>query len=249
MLSGLLGHPLGHSFSQALFANRFKELGIAGSYLLFDIDKVADIPSIWEQHPDLRGFNVTIPYKETIIAMLDELSPEAYAIGAVNTVSVNRNSTGEVRLSGYNTDAPAFEATLRPLLQPGMRRALIFGTGGASKAAAYALNRLGIEYKFVSRSPKGGICISYGDLDEDLIAATDLLVNCTPVGMSPNVDDCIPIPYNALRGRTHICYDMIYNPSETEFLRRCRQADAVVCNGMEMLRIQAQLAWEIWQKR
>ena len=233
---GLLGYPLGHSFSRAFFSDKFAREGIDAEYLNFELPDIAALPAILDGHPDLRGFNVTIPYKQAVMAYLDDISPEARAIGAVNTVKIAVN-----RLIGHNTDVIGFRDSLRPLLQPHHTQALVLGTGGASRAVTHALDALGIAWRYVSR--KGSF--SYADLTPAILADYTLIVNCTPLGMSPRIDACPDIPYEALTSR-HLLYDLVYNPEETLFLRRGRERGAATKNGLEMLHLQALAAWQIW---
>lgn len=233
---GLLGYPLGHSFSRAFFTDKFAREGIDAEYLNFELPDIAALPALIAEHPALCGFNVTIPYKQAVIPYLDDLSSEASAIGAVNTVKIDGN-----RLIGHNTDIIGFRDSLRPLLQPHHTRALVLGTGGASRAVVHALDTLGITWRYVSR--KGSF--SYSALTPAILASYTLIINCTPLGMSPNIDNCPDIPYEALTPR-HLLFDLVYNPEETLFLRRGRERGAVTKNGLEMLHLQALAAWRIW---
>ena len=204
------------------------------------MDSVVDLRQ-WVEENHIKGFNVTIPYKEAVIPHLDQLDPSAQAIGAVNCVEVASN-----RLIGHNTDAPAFLETLQPLLQPHHHSALILGTGGAAKAVGYALRQLGIGYLLVSRTPEQHTdAVSYSDA-ASLVGDHLLIINATPVGMYPNVDDS-PWPYPLLLDERHLCYDLVYNPSPTRFLREAEAAGAHTCGGLSMLERQAQLSWEIWE--
>lgn len=222
-------------------------MGIEGEYTLFSLPDISEMQETLQTNTDLRGFNVTIPYKEDVIGMLDWLSEDAREIGAINTVKIIYDKNGARELRGYNTDSPAFKSSLQPLLHPKIRKALIFGTGGASKAVGYALRQLGIEYECVSRNPKSDSEISYSEIDVMKIRESLLLINATPVGMYPKCDTTLPLPYDAITEK-HVCYDLIYNPEETEFLRKSRLQKATTKNGLEMLHLQAELAWEIWQK-
>ena len=245
-LYGLIGYPLGHSFSARFFEEKFRREGFDASYRNFELQDISELTDLLAKHPNLRGFNVTIPYKQQIIPYLTTLSPQARTIGAVNTVCVRRDSDGNVTaLEGHNTDAPAFARTLAPLLPLNAVSALILGTGGASKAVKASLDALGIACRFVSRQPSAGQ-LEYSGITEDVMASHKLIVNTTPLGMSPKVDACPPIPYELLTSG-HICYDLIYNPAQTLFMSRSVEMGATVKNGLDMLHLQALLAWKIWQ--
>ncbi len=239
---GLIGKTLSHSWSRRWFKEMFEREGITDCrYSLYELPSVAGLHE-WVAANGISGFNVTIPYKEAVIPQLDEIDSIAESVGAVNCVAVT-----DGRLVGHNTDAPAFLETLQPLLQPYHRAALVLGTGGAAKAVGYALRQLGIEYLLVSRTPQQHPhAVSYDDA-AGLAASHLLIVNATPVGMYPNVDG-IPWPYPHLLGKRHLCYDLIYNPETTRFLREATAAGAHTCGGLAMLERQAQLSWEIWEK-
>lgn len=246
---GLIGWPLGHSQSPEYFAEKFRRLGIEGSYSLFPLENIEELPMLIEAHPNLCGFNVTIPHKQAILPYLRHISPEAEAIGAVNTVSIERKD-GTVILTGHNTDCIGFRDSLAPLLgavsdQP--RHALIMGTGGASKAVAYGLSTLGIRHVYVSRHSHGQDTIEYDDLTPSIMDTHRIIVNCTPLGMWPNINGCPDIPWNLLPDNA-ICYDLVYNPVITEFMRHGAQRGATVKNGLEMLHRQADAAWDIWRR-
>ncbi|MDE7111301.1 MAG: shikimate dehydrogenase [Muribaculaceae bacterium] len=245
-LYGLIGYPLGHSFSARFFDEKFRREGIAASYRNFELPDIGDLMELLAEVPELRGLNVTIPYKQLIIPYLTSLSPQAKAIGAVNTVRIVHDSDNNVTgLEGYNTDAPAFARTLAPLLPLEAISALVLGTGGASKAVCAALEALGISYTLVSRTGGDGR-LTYANLDDKIISRHRLIVNTTPLGMSPATDNCPPIPYGALT-TDHICYDLIYNPEQTLFMKQAAERGATVKNGLDMLHLQALLAWKIWQ--
>ncbi len=245
---GLLGYPLGHSFSAGFFAKKFLAESIDAEYLNFEAPSVEAVNSeILPAHPDLVGFNVTIPHKQAIIPLLSQMSDEAREIGAVNVVRVLRETTGSVSLRGYNSDVIGFSRSLQPLLTPADKHALVLGTGGASKAVVYALRKLGISFTYVSRTAAEGR-IAYENVTPEVLASVTLIVNCTPVGMHPHVDECPPLPYEAL-GQQHLLYDLVYNPLETAFLRHGRQAGARVKNGLEMLHLQAEASWEFWHEK
>ncbi|MBR1712556.1 MAG: shikimate dehydrogenase [Alloprevotella sp.] len=249
-LYGLVGYPLGHSFSAQYFAEKFAREGRDAAYANFPMERVPDLHAFAAERPQLRGLNVTIPHKQAVIPQLDALSPEAEAIGAVNVVRVERGGgagagADGVRLVGYNTDAVGFRESLEPLLTGVERRALVLGTGGASRAVAHGLRQLGIAVRLVSRTRRGEGCVSYADVTPEVLAGHLLVVNCSPVGMHPRTEDAPAIPYAALTPR-HLLYDLVYNPLETAFLRRGRERGARTKNGLEMLHRQAEAAWRIW---
>ena len=237
---GLIGRNISYSFSPGYFGNKFRELGLEDCiYEIYDLPQISGFPGLLDRYPDLEGLNVTIPYKEAVVPYLDHLEEQAAEIGAVNTLRFSRNG-----LEGYNTDVIGFRESLRPLLKPTDRSALILGTGGASKAVAYGLRQLDIPFCFVSRNPEKGQ-LSYGEVNAGLLKQCQILVNCTPLGTHPEVDKAPPLPYTALDA-SHLLYDLIYNPSETTFLKEGRQRGARTKNGLQMLRLQAEASWEIW---
>lgn len=239
---GLLGKNISYSFSRAYFKKKFEDEKIDNiSYENFDIETIELFPSKVKNIDNLKGFNVTIPYKEAIIPYLDLLDDNAKEIGAVNTIKI----TNQNKLIGYNTDYYGFTESLKPFLKPHHKKALILGTGGASKAVAYSLKELDIAYYFVSRTKKDGIDLTYETLTEDIIRQYQIIINCSPVGTFPNVEACPDIPYKALTNG-HILYDLIYNPEETTFLKLGKQQGAITINGLEMLKLQAEKAWSIW---
>lgn len=242
---GLIGKKLGHSFSAEFFNKKFRDEKIDETYRLFEIPSIEDFPKLLAENPDLKGLNVTIPYKRDVISFLSGLSVEAKAIGAVNVIKISRGKEG-ITLTGYNSDSIGFEESLKPLLNKSIDKALVLGTGGASKAVCYVLRKLGIEPTYVSRTPKEGQ-LTYKDLNKSIIDSHLLIVNTTPLGMMPEIDTCPPIPYNLLTTR-HICYDLVYNPLETLFLKKSKEAGAKIKNGMEMLELQALASWDIWNK-
>lgn len=242
---GLIGYPLGHSFSARYFNEIFNKEGIDNSYRLFPLQSIDELDNLLESYPAMQGLNVTIPYKEKIIPFLNDLSPDAQAIGAVNVITIKSENQGGIPiLSGYNTDWKGFSLSLIPLLNERVKSALVLGTGGASKAVCYALKQLGITPHLVSRYPSHGV-LTYIELNEDIIRDNLLVINTTPLGMSPNVDSLPDIPYLYLTDR-HICYDLVYNPKVTEFMKKSALYGANVKNGLEMLHRQAELSWEIW---
>lgn len=241
---GLVGYPLGHSFSKEFFAEKFRREGLNAEYLNFEIDSIDKIHAVIASHPTLRGFNVTIPYKQAIIPYLDTLSPLASRTGAVNVVKVE-HTPDRIRLHGYNSDCGGFYSDIAPLLRRDITQALVLGKGGAARAVATALELRGIAPAFVTRRHADG-CLLFEQITPDIISATHLIVQCTPLGMYPRVDTVPDIPYQAI-GPRHVCYDVVYNPSPTEFLRRCQMRGAVVRGGLGMLHAQARIAWDIWQ--
>ena len=244
-LYGLLGYPLGHSFSAKYFAEKFAKEGIDATYKNFEFAEVADAVAYLLQQDDLLGFNVTIPHKQAIMPYLNGLSAEAEAIGAVNVVCVKRGADGMVKLLGCNSDVVGFSNSIQPLLRPKLHsKALVLGTGGASKAVMYGLRKLGVEPIYVSRTPKEGQ-LTYNDLTPEVMRDYKVIVNCTPLGMYPKVDACPDIPYQYLTP-DHLLYDLVYNPLETLFMKRGAAQGAVVKNGLEMLHLQAEAAWVDW---
>ena len=244
---GLIGYPLGHSFSISYFNQKFADEGINATYENFEIPSIDELPEIIDRYPNLRGLNVTIPYKEKVIPFLDSISPEARAIGAVNVIRVvhQKNKT---LLKGYNSDVIGFTQSIEPMLDPKWhKKALILGTGGASKAINYGLKSLGIEPVFVSRYERPGT-IQYQSITPDVVREYNVIVNCTPMGMYPNTDECPQLPYEAMDSHT-ILYDLIYNPDQTLFMRNGAKYGAEVKNGLEMLLLQAFASWEFWHER
>ena len=242
---GLIGKSLSHSFSADYFGSRFaRDKIVDASYRLFPMPDLSGFRTFVLSDPSLRGLNVTIPYKEAIIPLLDRLSPEAEAVGAVNTVAIARKGK-EIFLTGYNTDTYGFDSALSPLLMPQHTRALVLGTGGASKAVKYVLGQKQIEAAFVSRTEKPGVFKCYQSLSVADISHYTLIINTSPVGMAPNANECPPIPYEGISAQ-HLVFDLIYNPAQTLFLRKASERGAVAENGLTMLHLQADRAWEIW---
>lgn len=236
---GLLGKNISYSFSQGYFSKKFKALGLNDhSYENFDIQKIDELKNVLAQD-NLKGLNVTIPYKQVVIPYLDELDPKAEKIGAVNTIQFTKNG-----LKGFNTDAYGFQKSLEPFLKPHHKNALILGTGGASKAVRFVLDELGIGNTYVSRSKKDGQ-YTYEELDQSIIEKNTLIINCTPLGTYPNIDEKPALPYQLI-GSNHLLYDLIYNPEKTSFLASGEAYGASICNGLKMLEQQAEKAWEIW---
>jgi len=241
---GLLGKHISYSFSRGYFAKKFEVLDLKKhEYRNFDIQDIADFPSIIEKELFLKGMNVTIPYKEEIIQHLDILDKTAKEIGAVNTIKFTKRGN----LKGYNTDVVGFENSISPYLKTHHKFALILGTGGASKAVAYALKKNEIQYKFVSRNPFGKEQISYEDLTKDVLSKHHIIVNCTPIGTSPDIHLSPNIPYQFLTAQ-HLLFDLIYNPEISAFLSKGEEKGASIKNGYEMLEMQAEESWRIWNE-
>jgi len=237
---GLIGKNIDYSFSKSYFTEKFKAENLDHAYENFDISNISEFHNIIAQNLDLKGLNVTIPYKEEVIPFLDEMDNTAQNIGAVNTVKVLPNN----QLKGFNTDYWGFQKALEEFLPLERKTALILGTGGASKSIAYALRAMNFEIKFVSRKANKKV-LSYSQLNQEVIEHHLLIVNCTPLGTFPNIKDHPSIPYEYI-GSNHLLFDLIYNPSETEFLRRGKLKGAKTSNGLTMLKFQAEKAWEIW---
>jgi shikimate dehydrogenase len=240
---GLIGKNISYSFSKNHFTTKFKQENLSNfSYENFDISDLNQLQDIVNETLYLKGLNITIPYKETVFPFLDKINKKALAIGAVNTIKITKKN----KLKGYNTDYYGFTKSIKPYLKSHHKKALILGTGGASKAVAYALHSLEIEYKFVSRNPKIDQ-LNYGDLDQEIFNDFHLIINCTPLGTFPAIEECPPLPYS-LFTKNHLAFDLIYNPAETSFLRKAKEFNAETLNGHQMLVYQAEKAWEIWNK-
>lgn len=236
----LVGYPLGHSFSRRFFSEKFDREGIDAEYLNFEIDSIDKLSHVLAV-PNLRGFNITIPYKQKVIPYLTKMDATAHAVGAVNVVKIERDGT----LTGHNSDMYGFVESIRPLLGNAKHtKALVLGTGGASRAVVAGLRSLGIKPVLVSRYPVDG-GMTYAQVDAEVIKAHTVVVNATPLGMYPNIDAAPDIPYQAMTEQ-HVAFDLVYNPEITEFMRRAAMAGATVKNGLEMLHLQALRAWEIW---
>jgi shikimate dehydrogenase len=242
---GLLGKDIEYSFSRGYFTEKFKKLDLQKCrYVNFDLQKIEDFTAVIKEGGDsLGGINVTIPYKEEVMKYLDKLDETAKAIGAVNTIKFTKRGN----LKGYNSDVVGFEKSIFPLIKKHHKRALILGTGGASKAIAYALKKNDIKFKFVSRNPEGKKEISYQDLTEEIMEKYQIIINSSPVGTSPNTDRCPDIPYQFIT-ENHLLYDLIYNPEVTTFLAKGKAQGATIKNGYEMLQLQAEESWRIWNK-
>jgi shikimate dehydrogenase len=240
---GLLGKNISYSFSKNYFSKKFDQLQLHNyTYKNFDIQSIDDLPLILDKNvKNLKGLNVTIPYKEDVFKYLDEIDKNAKEIGAVNTIKV----LDDGRLKGFNTDSFGFEHSLRPLLNGEIKYALILGTGGASKAVAFVLKKLRINCKFVSRNINNKKSFSYGDLNEAIMNKYQLIINCTPLGTFPNIKKKPDLPYKYLT-KEHLLYDLIYNPKVTAFLQEGIKCGSITKNGEEMLKLQADRSWEIW---
>lgn len=237
---GIIGYPLGHSFSPAYFREKFLHEGIKARYAAFPIERIEEFPALLAAHPQLRGLNVTIPHKAAVTPYLDALHPDAQTIGAVNCIAFEDGKS-----TGYNTDWIGFRDSLLPLLEQHHQRALVLGTGGAAKAVVFALERLRISFTQVSRM-RTATSLSYEDLTPEVLAAHTLIVNTTPLGMHPDEDKVPELAYAAI-GSQHLLYDLIYNPAETKFLAEGRRRGATIKNGEEMLVLQAEASWKIWR--
>lgn len=242
---GLIGFPLGHSFSRQYHNERFVREAIDAEYNNYELPDISLLPELVAREKSLRGLNVTIPYKQAVIPYLDALDETARNIGAVNVIRIEHKGNF-VRMVGYNSDYIGFRNSLNPLLQPHHTHALVLGTGGASKAVCAALRNMNIAVTLVSRT-QGSNRLQYEQLTAEVMANHTIIVNATPLGMYPHVDDCAPIPYQYITPH-HLCYDVVYNPTHTTFMQRCAEQGATVCNGLKMLYGQADAAWEIWNR-
>ena len=241
---GLLGKNISYSFSRGYFTEKFEKLKLNKyKYLNFDIQQIKDFPSIIGEEKNVRGINVTIPYKEEIIPFLDKLDETAKNIGAVNTIKFTKRGN----LKGYNSDVVGFENSIKPLLKSHHKKALILGTGGASKAIAFALHKNSIKFKFVSRNPEGKKEMSYDSLSEEILLKYTVIINCTPLGTFPKTEKCPDIPYQFITD-AHLLYDLIYNPEVSTFLSKGKEKGAIIKNGFEMLQLQAEESWRIWNE-
>jgi shikimate dehydrogenase len=243
---GLIGHPLTHSFSEKYFSEKFRKENISADYKNYPIAQIQELPALLLQNKTLSGFNVTIPYKESVIPYLNDLDTIAGKVGAVNCVKVE-NENGSLLLKGYNTDVYGFKQSIKPFLESHHSKALILGAGGASKAVAYVLGELGFEFYHVVRNEKlpAGNYFNYSALNEYMMNTFKLIVNTTPVGMFPDIDQAPAIPYQFINS-SHLLYDLIYNPEETMFLKKGTANGAATLNGLSMLHLQAEKSWEIW---
>ncbi len=242
---GLIGFPLSHSFSQIFFSEKFATEGLSECrYDLFPLREINELPSLLENNPGLKGLNVTIPYKQAVMPYLSGTDETASAAGAVNTIRIENEPEGRKILYGYNTDVHGFDISLSAVLLPHHRRALVLGTGGASKAACFILRKKGIPYTLVSRNPAPGM-ITYAEVEKEIMSSHLLVVNTTPLGMYPAVESYPALPYEYITPK-HLMFDLVYNPQETLFLAKGKEMGAQVQNGMQMLKAQAEKAWEIW---
>lgn len=240
---GLIGYPLRHSFSRSYFNEKFSNENIQAEYVNFELSSIDKLNVLLKENIWLKGLNVTIPYKEAVIPFLDELDETAKAVGAVNVVKFIREKK-KTRLVGFNSDVIGFRKSIEYLLDDYHLGALVLGTGGASKAATYVLKQFGLDVKTVGRTPGQGD-LTYDELNESIMSFNHVIVNTTPVGMFPKVDDAPNIPYQYLT-KKHLLYDMLYNPNVTKFMKLGEAEGAVVMNGLEMLLLQADASWEIW---
>ncbi|TZF85772.1 shikimate dehydrogenase (plasmid) [Pedobacter sp. BS3] len=255
---GLIGYPIKHSFSKGYFTRKFEEQGLTDHvYELFELANISDLPDLLKAHPDLCGLNVTIPHKIGVMYYLDKIDPAAKEIDAVNCIKIKKNkpvesffsgeiTSSKVKLEGYNTDAYGFEASLKPLLKKQHDKALVLGNGGSSRAVIYVLKKLNIDFTVVGRRVIKNQ-INFNELNKDIIRKNKLIINTTPLGMSPKTEACPDIPYEFLTPE-HLLYDLIYTPEQTEFLKRGAAKGAATKNGLEMLHLQAEKSWEIWNE-
>ncbi len=254
---GLIGKTLGHSFSAKYFNEKFEKEGISAHYDLYPLSNIDLLPSLIKDHPLLKGLNVTIPYKVEVLKYLDELSEEARGIGAVNVIKITRdNKTGNTFLKGFNSDAYGFTESMKDVLKNagislvsnnGQKPlALVLGTGGASKAVVWTMHNLGFETQLVGRTHRDD-CLAYEELTPEMIYNAKVVVNCTPLGTSPDINKAAPFPYEYLH-EGQVGFDLVYNPAETMFMKICKAHGCIVSNGLEMLRLQAVGAWKIWNE-
>jgi len=242
---GLIGKKLSHSFSPIFFEDKFKKLGLDAEYQLFELDDISEFPELLSKYPNLKGLNVTVPYKIKVLPFLNELDDIANQTESVNTIQI-RTKNGKPVLKGFNTDVKGFEQTLFPLIENRKSiKAMILGTGGSANAVAFVLDKLGIDFVFVSRNPIQPNQINYSEITEEILETHKLIIQTTPLGMFPEVKNSPNIPYKLLAAN-HILYDLVYNPSETLFMKFGKQNGAAVCNGLSMLEMQADAAWNIW---
>lgn len=245
LIYGLIGKKLGHSFSMDFFNQKFIAEEIDAQYINFELDDIGDMMSIFSEYPGLNGLNVTTPYKERVIPFMDELDESAIKVGAVNVIKIIRSARADVlRLVGYNSDMMGFKNSIEPLITPEMTSALVLGTGGSSKAVTEALHDLGVEVSLVSRQ-KSASTITYEELTKQMIHDHKIIVNTTPLGTYPSQNESPDIPYRFITA-AHLCYDLVYNPSETTFMKLCAERGAQVKNGLEMLLLQAFESYRIW---
>jgi shikimate dehydrogenase len=240
---GIIGYPLTHSFSQEYFTEKFHEMGLADcSYGSYPIHSISELEGIIKSDPNLKGLNVTIPYKQEVLPFLSDRSHIPQSLKACNCIKIE-----DQQLIGHNTDVTGFERSLLPLLKKQHTNALVLGDGGAAAAVKFVLDKLGIKYRSVSRTAHGDLGLTYADIDENIIRQNSLLINTTPLGTFPDIDECPAIPYELLNDQ-HLLYDLVYNPAKTLFLRRGEERGAAIKNGYEMLLIQAEESWKIWNE-
>ncbi len=245
---GLIGYPLGHSFSAGYFADKFKNENIKDSvYRNFPIENISKLANIISDNHELIGLNVTIPYKEQVIQFLDEIDAEAKGVGAVNTLKILRNENS-YKLKGFNSDVYGFQTSLQPYLKNFHKKALILGTGGASKAIKFVLKKLNIEYISASIEELKENEIRYEVIDKKMIEDRLLIIHATPLGTFPNINSCPPIPYEFITPK-HVLFDLVYNPEETLYLKKGKEKGATTINGLKMLHMQAEKSWEIWNSK
>ncbi|MFH0896253.1 MAG: shikimate dehydrogenase [Bacteroidota bacterium] len=242
---GLIGFPLEHSFSAKYFNEKFAKENVDAVFNLYPIQYMEELPQLIEENKDLKGLSVTISYKEKVIPFLNELSEEAQKIGAVNCIRIDRNEN-VIFLKGFNTDAHGFRQAIGPFLESHHNAALILGNGGAAKAVHFVLTGMGIACRMVSRFPKDETVFSYTDLNQNILSAFKLIVNTTPLGMFPDIDEAPSLPYEFIT-ENHFCFDVVYNPAQTQFMKNCAARGAMTENGYNMLCLQAEKAWEIWK--
>ena len=241
---GLIGQSLSHSFSKSYFTNKFEREGIVASYANFEISSIAELHAIFKQHPEIKGLNVTIPFKEVVLEHINELTMPVALVGACNTIKVERHK-GRVHLKAYNTDVVGFEESLKKQLLPSDKRALILGNGGVAKAVAFVLSKLQFDFKVVAR--RGANTIPFEKLNEKMLKEHSLIINTTPLGTFPNLEEKPLLPYQYLHAN-HYMFDMVYNPNETAFLKEGKKANCRIQNGLQMLELQAEAAWKIWNE-
>lgn len=244
---GLIGYPLSHSFSKEYFSQKFKKEGPDNhSYENFEVASIEELKSLIQNHPKLAGLNVTIPYKQQVLGMLDHIDPKAAKAGAVNCIKIDRSGESP-KLFGYNTDIYGFEKSIKPFLRLHHEKAIILGTGGSSKAIAYVLKKMGLEYLFISRTPSDCNQIRYTVLNQSILEEHTIIINTTPLGMFPHIESFPLIPYEYVT-KQHLLFDLIYNPEKTAFLRKGEERGATIKNGFEMLQLQAEESWQIWNR-
>jgi shikimate dehydrogenase len=252
---GLLGFPLSHSFSKDYFTKKFLAEHMDAAYELYSLPEISTFPNLIQKTPQLAGLNVTIPYKQAVMPFLDEFDPQAFEIGAINVIRFEQTEEGSLRLKGYNSDLYGFRESMRPLLKELRQRlsnpeqplkALVLGTGGASKAVLYGLKQLNIKTLLVSRQEAPNQ-LSYQQLTPEIYDSCNVVVNTTPLGMSPKTETCPPLDYSKF-GKQHLLYDLVYNPDKTLFIQNGEFQGCIVKNGLEMLHLQAEEAWRIWNK-